>query len=340
MADLAETYSPAPPASRTVPPPARPLPAAEEGPGILVDGITVTYRNGFTALRDASFSIPAGTIAALVGVNGSGKSTMFKAIMGFEPTAKGEIRVLGKPVGAALKANGVAYVPQAEEVDWSFPVLVEDVVMMGRYGHMGFLRIPARADREAVDQALRRVGMEDYRTRQIGELSGGQKKRVFLARALAQDSQVILLDEPFTGVDVKTEEAIIALLRDLRAEGRVLLVSTHNLGSVPEFCDRTILLKGTVLAYGTTQDTFTQRNLEAAFGGVLRHFVLGGTQLHDDPDSREVKILTDDERPLVFYDEKTQRAGAGPASDGDGDETGGGETGGDETGGDKTGGSP
>jgi len=119
---------------------------------------------------------------------------------------------------------------------------------------------------------------------------------------------VILLDEPFTGVDVKTEEAIIALLRDLRDEGRVMLVSTHNLGSVPEFCDRTVLIKGTVLAYGPTQTTFTADNLERAFGGVLRHFVLGGHALHDDDDRREVKILTDDERPLVMYDEKTQRS--------------------------------
>jgi manganese/iron transport system ATP-binding protein len=152
--------------------------------------------------------------------------------------------------------------------------------------------------------ALARVGMSDFRKRQIGELSGGQKKRVFLARALAQDGRVILLDEPFTGVDVKTEEAIIALLRSLRDEGRVMLVSTHNLGSVPEFCDRTVLVKGTVLAYGPTAATFTQENLEKAFGGVLRHFVLGGAGLHDDDDRREVAVLTDDERPLVFYGEK------------------------------------
>lgn len=276
--------------------------------GISVRDITVTYRNGHTALRDASFDIPTGTIAALVGVNGSGKSTLFKAIMGFLPTGAGEIRVLGRTVRDALKQNLVAYVPQSEEVDWSFPVLVEDVVMMGRYGKMNFLRIPTGRDREAVDRALARVGMSDFRHRQIGELSGGQKKRVFLARALAQDGRVILLDEPFTGVDVKTEDAIVALLRDLRDEGRVMLVSTHNLGSVPEFCDRTVLIKGTVLAYGPTQTTFTAENLERAFGGVLRHFVLGGQALHDDDDRREVKILTDDERPLVMYDEKTQRA--------------------------------
>ncbi|MEM6594263.1 MAG: ATP-binding cassette domain-containing protein, partial [Pseudomonadota bacterium] len=192
--------------------------------GLSARGITVTYRNGHTALTDASFELPTGTIAALVGVNGSGKSTLFKAIMGFVPTSAGEITVLGGTVKDALKSNVVAYVPQAEEVDWSFPVLVEDVVMMGRYGHMGFLRIPKPADHRAVEEALERVGMSAYRKRQIGELSGGQKKRVFLARALAQDSKVILLDEPFTGVDVQTEDEIIALLRDMRDEGRVMLV--------------------------------------------------------------------------------------------------------------------
>lgn len=275
--------------------------------GIFAQGVTVTYRNGLTALTDASFQIPKGTITALVGVNGAGKSTLFKAIMGFVPVARGTIRLLGMPVREALRQNLVAYVPQAEEVDWSFPVLVEDVVMMGRYGHMGFLRRPSAQDRAKVDQALARVGLSDLRHRQIGELSGGQKKRVFLARALAQEGRIILLDEPFTGVDVKTEEQIIALLRTLRDEGHVMLVSTHNLGSVPDFCDRTVLVKGTVLAYGPTETTFTRANLESAFGGVLRHFTLGGTDLHEDDDSREISILTDDERPFVQYGRKGDR---------------------------------
>ncbi len=272
-------------------------------PGLIARDITVTYRNGHTALRDASFELPTGTIAALVGVNGSGKSTLFKAIMGFVPTASGEISVLGGSVKDALKSNVVAYVPQAEEVDWSFPVLVEDVVMMGRYGHMGFLRIAKPADHRAVEEALDRVGMSEFRKRQIGELSGGQKKRVFLARALAQDSRVILLDEPFTGVDVQTEDEIIDLLRAMRDEGRVMLVSTHNLGSVPEFCDRTILIKGTVLAHGPTEEIFTSKNLERAFGGVLRHFVMQGADLHDDDeDKRRLTVISDDERPFVIYD--------------------------------------
>lgn len=277
------------------------------GEGIFAEGVTVTYRNGLTALTDASFAIPQGTITALVGVNGAGKSTLFKAIMGFVPVARGTIRLLGMLVRDALRQNLVAYVPQAEEVDWSFPVLVEDVVMMGRYGHMGFLRRPSAQDRAKVDEALSRVGLTDLRHRQIGELSGGQKKRVFLARALAQEGRIILLDEPFTGVDVTTEEQIITLLRALRDEGHVMLVSTHNLGSVPDFCDRTVLVKGTVLAYGPTETTFTRDNLERAFGGVLRHFTLGGTDLHDDDDSREISILTDDERPFVQYGRKGER---------------------------------
>lgn len=173
--------------------------------GIVVTDVTVTYRNGHTALRDASFTVPGGSIAALVGVNGSGKSTLFKAVMGFVRAASGTISILGLPPHRALRLNLVAYVPQSEEVDWSFPVLVEDVVMMGRYGHMGFLRRPKERDRQIVTDALKRVDMLELRHRQIGELSGGQKKRVFLARAIAQQGEVILLDEPFTGVDVKTE---------------------------------------------------------------------------------------------------------------------------------------
>ena len=270
--------------------------------GIITSDLTVTYNNGTTALRNVSFEIPTGTITALVGVNGAGKSTLFKALMGFIPTVKGEISILGQSVKSALKENFIAYVPQAEEVDWSFPVLVQDVVMMGRYGHMGFFRKTRQQDIMEVANALNRVGMTDFKDRQIGELSGGQRKRVFLARALAQKSKIILLDEPFTGVDVKTETAIIKLLGEMRKEGKIMLVSTHNLGSVPEFCDRTILIKEPVLAYGKTENTFTRQNLELAFGGVLRHFVLSGTDLHDDDDRREVRVISDDERPFVLYD--------------------------------------
>ena len=287
-------------------------------PSLDVSGVTVAYPNGNVALRDASFSLGAGTIAGLVGVNGSGKSTLFKAIMGFVNPIAGSVSISGMPVREALKKNIVSYVPQAEEVDWNFPVLVEDVVMMGRQGHMGFFRIPSARDKDLVANALERVGMTDFRKRQIGELSGGQKKRVFLARALAQEGRIILLDEPFTGVDVKTETAIIDLMRELRDAGHLMLVSTHNLGSVPDFCDRVVLVNRTVLASGPTAEVFTQENLERAFGGVLRHFHLGGPELHDDSgDTRRVTVLTDDERPVVFYGQPTTQSPATGTKNGD-----------------------
>lgn len=282
-----------------------------------VRDVTVTYANGTTAVRDASFELHAGTICGLVGVNGSGKSTLFKAIMGFVTPGKGEVRISGLPMREAMRANIVAYVPQSEEVDWNFPVLVEDVVMMGRYGHMGFLRIPSKTDHAKVSEALERVGMSALRKRQIGELSGGQRKRVFLARALAQEGRLILLDEPFTGVDVKTETEIIDLMRELRSQGQVMLVSTHNLGSVPDFCDQVVLINRTILAAGPTAEVFTQANLERAFGGVLRHFRLDAAELHEDDDRRNVTVLTDDERPVVFYGQKRTEGPLRRADDGD-----------------------
>jgi manganese/iron transport system ATP-binding protein len=277
-----------------------------------VRDVAVVYPNGQAALHDTSFELGPGTICGLVGVNGSGKSTLFKTIMGLLRPQTGEVLISGLPVDAALRRNIVAYVPQSEEVDWNFPVLVEDVVMMGRYGHMGFLRIASGNDKRKVAEALDRVGMTGFRQRQIGELSGGQKKRVFLARALAQEGQVILLDEPFTGVDVKTEDAIVALMRELRAEGRLMLVSTHNLGSVPDYCDQVVMLLNTVLAAGPTAEVFTQANLEKAFGGTLRRFQLEGTQLHEDDDRRELTVLTDDERPAVFYGDRRSDAAPKP----------------------------
>ncbi|PQJ62694.1 manganese/iron ABC transporter ATP-binding protein [Photobacterium angustum] len=275
--------------------------------GLDINNITVTYRNGHTALHNATFSVPQGSIAALVGMNGSGKSTLFKAIMGFVSTSQGSVTILNKTVKKALKSNVVAYVPQSEDIDWNFPVLVEDVVMMGRYGYMNMLRIPKKIDHEKVNIALERVNMTDFRKRQIGELSGGQRKRVFLARALAQESQVILLDEPFTGVDVQTEDQIMALLRELRNEGKVMLVSTHNLGSIPDFCDRTILINKTILASGETTEIFTPENLKLAFGGVLRHFILSGKDLHEDDDSRKLSVISDHERPVVMYGENGEQ---------------------------------
>jgi manganese/iron transport system ATP-binding protein len=247
-----------------------------------------------------------------VGVNGSGKSTLIKAIMGIVEPVAGQVRIGTRPVREALKHNLIAYVPQAEEVDWSFPVSVWDVVMMGRYGYMNFMRIPRAEDRRIAEESLRRVGMLEFRERQIGELSGGQRKRVFLARALAQRGRVILLDEPFTGVDVTTETAMIALLRELREEGHIMLVSTHNLGSVPEFCDHVVLINRTVLAAGPTAEVFTEENLLRAFGGVLRHFRFDESTVQKH-DGRAVTLLTDDERPLVFgkggHVEYSQRRG-------------------------------
>lgn len=266
-----------------------------------VDDITVTYNNGHTAIHNATFTLTGGTICALVGVNGSGKSTLFKSIMGMVRPTTGTITFNDRSVKQALKQNLIAYVPQTEEVDWDFPVLVSDVVMMGRYGHMSFMRIPSKEDKKQVDIALERVNMADFKHRQIGELSGGQKKRVFLARALAQQGKVLLLDEPFTGVDVKTENTIIDLLKSLRDEGHLILVSTHNLGSVPEFCDNVVLINRTVLAFGPTKTTFTPQNLMTTFGGALRYLSLSGEKLHDDEDPRMVSVLTDDERAAVFY---------------------------------------
>jgi manganese/iron transport system ATP-binding protein len=279
---------------------------------IEVSGVTVSYNNGNVALRDASFALSGGSICALVGVNGSGKSTLFKAIMGILTPAAGAVRVAGREVQDALKQNIIAYVPQSEEVDWSFPVSVWDVVLMGRYGYMNFMRIAGAEDRRIAEESLGRVGMLEFRERQIGELSGGQRKRVFLARALAQRGRVILLDEPFTGVDVNTETAIIALLRELREAGHIMLVSTHNLGSVPEFCDQVVLINRTVIAAGPTAEVFTEENLLRAFGGVLRHFRFDESTVQNH-DGRAVTLLTDDERPLVFgkggHVEYSQRRG-------------------------------
>jgi manganese/iron transport system ATP-binding protein len=268
-----------------------------------ISEITVTYNNEVVALKNVTFNLNKSSIAALVGMNGSGKSTLFKAIMGFAPLAKGSIKIFGLEIKDALKKNLIAYVPQNEEIDWDFPILVEDVVMMGRYGFMNFFRNPKDLDLKIVDESLSRVNMSNFKKRQIGELSGGQKKRIFLARALAQKSEVILLDEPFAGIDVKSEEEIISILSKLKDEGKIILIATHNLGSVPEFCDKTILLNQEVIASGITKDVFTQSNLEKTFGGTLRQFILPGKDLHTDKDERGITVLSDDERPLVFYDE-------------------------------------
>ncbi|MEM8641637.1 MAG: metal ABC transporter ATP-binding protein [Cyanobacteria bacterium P01_G01_bin.54] len=237
-------------------------------PNIHVDNVSVTYNNARLALYNATCTVEPGTITALIGPNGCGKSTLFKSIMGFLRPSQGRVRIGNLSVKQAQQQQVMAYVPQADEVDWNFPVSVFEVVMMGRYGYMNLLRIPRAQDRRRVLESLARVGMVALGDRQIGELSGGQKKRAFLARALAQEGQVILLDEPFTGVDVKTEKQIIDLLMQLRDEGQTILVSTHDLAAIATFCDRTILLNRTILAEGSTPETLTRDNLELTFGGL------------------------------------------------------------------------
>ncbi|KKZ11398.1 MAG: manganese transporter [Candidatus Synechococcus spongiarum 15L] len=244
--------------------------AATEPPHIAVEHLSVSYA-GVVALSNASLRLDRGTICGLVGMNGAGKSTLFKALMGFVRPSTGTVRINGQSVAQAQRRQSVAYVPQAESVDWDFPLSVTDVVMMGRYGSMGPLRNPRRRDHEAVRHSLELVELWNLRQRQIGELSGGQRKRAFLARALAQGASVLLLDEPFNGVDVRTEKLMAQLFMAFRRERRTLLISTHDMDHVTGFCDQVVLINKTVLAYGETGEVFTRENLALTFGGCPRY---------------------------------------------------------------------
>jgi manganese transport system ATP-binding protein len=241
--------------------------ACPPGERICVEGLCVDY-HGVIALHDVSLRVRAGSICALVGMNGAGKSTLFKALLGFVRPSRGRIAINGRPLQHARREQSVAYVPQTESVDWNFPVSVANVVMMGRYGSMNPLRIPTAQDHRIVRRSLERVDLWPLRHRQIGQLSGGQRKRAFLARAIAQGASVLLLDEPFSGVDIRTESLMIQLFEQFRGDGRTLLISTHDLSHVTGFCDQVVLINKTVLAYGETSEVFTEENLARTFGGA------------------------------------------------------------------------
>jgi manganese transport system ATP-binding protein len=234
-------------------------------PAVEVQDVTVHYGD-VLALDRVSLSLQAGRVCGLVGMNGSGKSTLFKTIMGTVKPDTGTVRINGQAPAAARKTGVLGYVPQSEEVDWAFPLSVRDVVMTGRYGRMGLTRRPGKADRSAVDHALERVELTDLADRQIGQLSGGQKKRTFVARGIAQEATILLLDEPFAGVDKRSEATITTLLRELAGAGAAILVSTHDLHALPALADEAILLMRTVLAHGDPTLVLQPANLASAFG--------------------------------------------------------------------------
>lgn len=237
---------------------------------IELKNVDVKYGNNY-ALRDASIAIPYHSFTGVIGMNGAGKSTLFKAIMGLVAPSAGSVTICGDHPKTAQKHGHVAYVPQNELVDWDFPVSVYEVVMMGRIGTQNIFKTASKVDRAEVDQALERVNMTNFKNRQIGELSGGQKKRVFVARALAQGADILLLDEPFAGLDATTEKSLIALLIRLREQGKTIILATHDLLSLPDTCDHVALIKSTVVGFGPTKEVFTRELVEKTFDGVLNH---------------------------------------------------------------------
>lgn len=218
-------------------------------------------------LTDVSFQIPEGKTIAVVGPNGAGKSTLLKGIMGLEPTMSGEVQFFGQPLDQ--KRLAVAYVPQREESDWDFPINVMDVVLMGRHGQLKFWQRPSAQDVLIAEQALEQVSMLDFKDRQINQLSGGQQQRVFLARALAQKASLYLMDEPFAGVDVTTEKAIIELFRSLKAENKTIVCVHHDLNTVGEYFDWVILVNARLIAAGPADEVLTPENLNKTYGGRL-----------------------------------------------------------------------
>ncbi len=239
-----------------------------------VRGITAAYRDK-PVLWDVNFEVPEGQLVGIVGPNGAGKTTLLKIVMGLMKPAAGRAAIYGKPFSGARQ--WVGYVPQRGSVDWDFPTNALDVVQMGLYGRLGWFRRPGRKEREKAMQCLEKVGMADFADRQISQLSGGQQQRVFLARALAQDARLYLADEPFAGVDYKTEQAIVALLRELKASGSTVVVVHHDLGTVAKYFDRVVILNKHLVAEGPVEEAFTKENVAAAYGGTVAYLAEAGS---------------------------------------------------------------
>lgn len=233
-------------------------------PAIEVNDLTVAYEER-PVLWDVDLMVRQGRLTAIVGPNGAGKTTLIRAILGLVPVAAGEVRVLGRPYRTAR--GQVAYVPQRGTVDWDFPTSVEDVVLMGTYGRVGWIRRPGRTERRETREALSQVGMEAFAERQISQLSGGQQQRVFLARALVQKASIHLMDEPFQGVDARTERAIVEVLRQLKDRGDTVVAVHHALQTVPEYFDDAVLLNVRKIASGSVDEVFTEDKLRMAYGG-------------------------------------------------------------------------
>ncbi|TVP84995.1 MAG: metal ABC transporter ATP-binding protein [Alkalicoccus sp.] len=230
---------------------------------IELKNVSVHYY-GNTAIEDISLSVEEGNIIGVVGPNGAGKSTLMKAVLGLVKY-RGTVAVFGQKVDNVRK--NIAYVPQRTSIDWDFPVLVKDVVLMGRYVHVPWYKNVSRKDRQRAEEALEEVGMEEYKNRQIGELSGGQQQRVFIARALAQDTDLFFLDEPFVGIDVNSEEIIVNLLKQLRSKGKTIFVIHHDLSKVETYFDQILILNKQLIASGRVGEVFTPANLKQAYGG-------------------------------------------------------------------------